>query len=284
MSKNFDTNIVKTLDRTTIRNVESVVPKKRQELLKWNGWGYNDSKFYIEDNKVFFSGSRYPIGNDIELPNFRKWIEKNFNLTPDDALEIPKLPTTFPEPILNETFYNTIKDMKMDYSVDGEDRLIRCHGQTVHDVYFVRANKFKRIPDLILWPKCHDDVVKIVKLADENNVMLIPFGGGTSVSGSITCPQDEERSIVVMDTSQMNRLLWLDKENLVACFESGIVGQDLERILQDEGLTMGHEPDSIEFSTLGGWIATRASGMKKMVYGNMRHCYTSENGDMQRCT
>ncbi|KAG5671439.1 hypothetical protein PVAND_001635 [Polypedilum vanderplanki] len=266
MSKNFDTNIAKTLDQTTIRNVESVVPKKRQELLKWYGWGYEDSKFHIDDYSLFFSGSRYPIGNDVELPNFRDWMGQKFELS---VLEKPKLPTTFPEPILNETFYNTIKDMKMDYSVDGEDRFIRCHGQTLHDIYNIRANKFKRIPDLILWPKCHDDVVKIVKLADENNVMLIPFGGGTSVSGSITCPQDEERSIVVIDTSQMNRLLWLDKENLVACFESGIIGQDLERTLKDEGLTMGHEPDSIEFSTLGGWIATRASGMKKNVYGNI---------------
>ncbi|KAG5671440.1 hypothetical protein PVAND_001636 [Polypedilum vanderplanki] len=266
MSKNFDTNIAKTVDQTTIRNVESVVPKKRQELLKIDGWGYNDSKFYVDDYSIFFSGSRYAIGNDVELSNFRDWVGEKFELS---VLEKPKLPTTFPEPILNETFYNAIKDMKMDYSVDGEDRFIRCHGQALQDINYVRTNKFKRIPDLILWPKCHDDVVKIVKLADENNVMLIPFGGGTSVSGSITCPQDEERSIVVIDTSQMNRLLWLDKENLVACFESGIIGQDLERTLKDEGLTMGHEPDSIEFSTLGGWIATRASGMKKNVYGNI---------------
>ncbi|KAG5671368.1 hypothetical protein PVAND_001569 [Polypedilum vanderplanki] len=249
--------------------MKSSIPKRRQELINWSGWGYRDSKFYVKNRKLVFSGSRYSIKNDIALTRFERWNKKVFNLTPNDPFEKPKLPTTFPEPILNETFYNTIKDIKMDYSVDGEDRFIRCHGQTIHDIYNIRTNNFKRIPDLILWPKCHDDVVKIVKLADENNVMLIPFGGGTSVSGSITCPQDEERSIVVIDTSQMNRLLWLDKENLVACFESGIVGQDLERTLKDEGLTMGHEPDSIEFSTLGGWIATRASGMKKNVYGNI---------------
>ncbi len=67
----------------------------------------------------------------------------------------------------------------------------------------------------------------------------------------------------------MNRMLWLDKENLVVCFESGIFGQDLERELRHLGLTVGHEPDSYEFSTLGGWVATRASGMKKNVYGNI---------------
>lgn len=67
----------------------------------------------------------------------------------------------------------------------------------------------------------------------------------------------------------MNRMLWLDRENLVAYFESGIVGQDLDRVLKEEGFTLGHEPDSVEFSTLGGWVATRASGMKKNVYGNI---------------
>ncbi|EAT37625.1 AAEL010405-PA [Aedes aegypti] len=67
----------------------------------------------------------------------------------------------------------------------------------------------------------------------------------------------------------MNRMLWIDKENLVACFESGIIGQDLERELRKLGFTMGHEPDSFEFSSLGGWVATRASGMKKNLYGNI---------------
>lgn len=169
----------------------------------------------------------------------------------DDLLSQPQKPQIYPEPNLSEIFFESIKDLGIDHSIVGEDRLYRCHGQTLHDIYYVRNGKFKRIPDLVLWPKNHEEVVHIVKLATENDVCLIPYGGGTSVSGSITCPQDEKRCITVVDTSQMNRLLWLDKQNLVACFESGIVGQDLERVLQAEGLTMGHEPDSIEFSTLG---------------------------------
>jgi len=90
-----------------------------------------------------------------------------------------------------------------------------------------------------------------VQLANDNDVVLIVFGGGTSVSGSIYCPQDEKRSIAILATSQMNKLLWLNKENLTACFEAGVVGQDLERVLNEYDLTLGHEPDSIELSTLG---------------------------------
>lgn len=231
--------------------------------------GYNDSKFYCLSDEIYFSGDRYPVGGDVLLPNFGKWVRSNFNVYLKDIKEQPKQPTNFPQAFLVDAFVDGIKDSKIEYSIEGIDRLIRCHGQTVFDIYALRNGDFKRIPDIILWPKGHDEVVKIVKSAYELDIALIPFGGGTSVSGAITCPQNETRSIAVVDTSQMNRLLWLDKSNLVACFESGIVGQDLERVLQAEGFTMGHEPDSIEFSTLGGWVATRASGMKKNVYGNI---------------
>lgn len=65
------------------------------------------------------------------------------------------------------------------------------------------------------------------------------------------------------------RVLWVDEQNLTACVESGVIGQDLERELAKRGYTTGHEPDSFEFSSVGGWVATRASGMKKNKYGNI---------------
>jgi alkyldihydroxyacetonephosphate synthase len=117
--------------------------------------------------------------------------------------------------------------------------------------------------------------VEIVNAANELNVVVVPFGGGTAVSGSVTCPEQEKRPIASLDTSQMNKMLWIDEENLTACFESGIVGQDLEREMKALGYTVGHEPDSYEFSTLGGWVATRASGMKKNVYGNIEDIVVS---------
>lgn len=67
----------------------------------------------------------------------------------------------------------------------------------------------------------------------------------------------------------MNRIKWLSAKSMMACVEAGAVGQTLEKQLNSYGLCLGHEPDSSEFSTLGGWIATRASGMKKNIYGNI---------------
>ena len=75
--------------------------------------------------------------------------------------------------------------------------------------------------------------------------------------------------IVSPDMSRMNKILWVDKDNMIACVQAGIRGQDLERELRMQGVITGHEPDSAEFSTLGGWISTRASGMKKNTYGNI---------------
>lgn len=67
----------------------------------------------------------------------------------------------------------------------------------------------------------------------------------------------------------MNHIRWVDKKNMTCCVEAGIVGKDLENELSKYGVMTGHEPDSVEFSTLGGWISTRASGMKKNRYGNI---------------
>lgn len=147
--------------------------------------------------------------------------------------------------------------------------MFRAHGHTLHEIFTLRESNFERIPDLVVWPKCHEDVVVLVQLAVKHNVVIIPFGGGTSVSGALLCPENELRMIVSLDTSQMNRILWIDHQNLTARIEAGIFGQDLERTLASYGLCTGHEPDSYEFSSLGGWVATRASGMKKNVYGNI---------------
>lgn len=67
----------------------------------------------------------------------------------------------------------------------------------------------------------------------------------------------------------MNKIKWIDKDNKMICAEAGIIGRDLDRELKKHGLCTGHEPDSVEFSGLGGWVSTRASGMKKNCYGNI---------------
>lgn len=223
----------------------------------------------MNDKEIIqFTGNRYPIGNQ-ELPYFTEWCRKTFDITWDMKTSAQNLPTDLPKSCLSEELLNAIKELKIDYSIDDIDRLFRAHGHTLREIYLLKHGSFERLPDIVLWPKSHDDVVKIVNMCTRHDVVCIPFGGGTGVSRAAGCPPNERRIIISLDTSQMNRILWIDRDNLLVCCESGIIGQDLERLLRLQGFTCGHEPDSYEFSSLGGWVATRASGMKKNKYGNI---------------
>uniref|UniRef100_A0A803T703 Alkylglycerone-phosphate synthase n=1 Tax=Anolis carolinensis TaxID=28377 RepID=A0A803T703_ANOCA len=221
-----------------------VFPKRRQEILKWNGWGYNDSKFiFNKKGHAEFTGKRYQIGG-IVFPLLKEWLEKNLGgslehkITPRASLNISEIPPS----IASEEFLQDLQMTKIPYSKEAESRVFRAHGHCLHEIFLLREGMFKRIPDVVVWPECHDDVVKIVELACKHSVCIIPYGGGTSVSSALECPPEEKRTIVSLDTSQM---------------------------LGESGYCTGHEPDSMEFSTLGGWVATRASGMKKNIYGNI---------------
>lgn len=272
MSAKERLDVIKRHIEGSSKQGKSTIPKHRQELLKWNGWGYKDSRFVLNNksNQLGFTGDRYPIGSKI-LPNFKSWVEATFGI--DLGVAFPAQPeisdSDLPAPVIKEEFFQAIKDLSFEYSLNSQDRLFRAHGHTMKEIFILREGRFPRIPDIVLWPKCHDDVVGIVELATKHGVVIIPFGGGTSVSGAVECPPQETRMIVSLDTSQMNRILWINKVNGTALVEAGIIGQDLERDLAKEGLCTGHEPDSYEFSSLGGWVATRASGMKKNIYGNI---------------
>lgn len=174
-----------------------------------------------------------------------------------------------PEGVMNQSIIDSLQKTSITFSLEDEDRIFRSHGHTIHEAFTLTKASFSRIPDIVVWPQCTQDVIQIVELALRENVVIIPYGGGTSVSGGLECPSHERRMIISLDTGLMNQCLKLDRKNLTATFGAGITGKDLENYLQKFGLCVGHEPDSYEFSTLGGWVATRASGMKKNVYGNI---------------
>ncbi len=123
--------------------------------------------------------------------------------------------------------------------------------------------------DYVIYITSHEQAEALIQSAKDHNVVLIPFGGGTNVTQSLMLSAEEKRTIVSVDVTRMNRIRWVDKNNMMACIEAGIIGKDMEKELSKFGVMCGHEPDSIEFSSLGGWVSTRASGMKKNRYGNI---------------
>jgi len=146
---------------------------------------------------------------------------------------------------------------------------MHSHGATFQEVDQLRYGTIPRPVDMIVYPTSTENCDFIVKAAVKHDVCLIPYGGGTNVTQSLMIYPSEKRMCVSIDMARMNSIKWVDKENGMACVQTGIMGQDLERDLKQYGVCSGHEPDSSEFSTLGGWISTRASGMKKNTYGNI---------------
>ncbi|NIO60174.1 MAG: FAD-binding protein, partial [Acidobacteria bacterium] len=188
----------------------------------------------------------------------------------DDTHDSAYPPQVLP-PRENFAFLNEVRQLLPGESLtaDGEIRLRHGHGHTLEEMYAIKYGRVERVPDLVVYPADEEHIAALVEAAVRHDVCLVPYGGGTNVTDALRCPAEEERMIVSVDLSRLNRILWIDPTNLMACLQAGAVGRHIEEQLAEHGFTLGHEPDSIEFSTLGGWIATHASGMKKNRYGNI---------------
>ncbi|MDE2736883.1 MAG: FAD-binding oxidoreductase [Gemmatimonadota bacterium] len=237
-------------------------------------WGYTDTRFEFDGPKtVRVTGSRYPLAG-FTMPHFIPFVEEMLQVPIDpDEMAVEKeshvVPPSRADASLVAAWQDELGAERV--SLDDEERLIHSHGQlSVDEVYrLLYGDALERVIDLVIYPESGDHVRAIVRLASEHNVCLVPYGGGTNVSGALALPTDDDRVFASVDMRRMNRIVDLDKDNLQACIEAGISGKELERELAARGYTVGHDPDSIELSTLGGWIATNASGMKKNRYGNI---------------
>jgi alkyldihydroxyacetonephosphate synthase len=235
-------------------------------------WGFNDTHFdFTQSGDVTIRGSRYELSGK-ELPRFLPWVRETLecDVNPKNIHQ-PHYPTQIPEPHLNSDFVTALQGILNPNQIDtnGEMRLRHGHGHTQEEMYAIKYTRLGRVPDMVVYPQSEAQVMAIVEAAKTHDVTLIPYGGGTNVTDALRCDEHEQRMIVSVDMRRMNRILWIDRENMMASIEAGAVGRNIISELRKHGLTMGHEPDSVEFSTLGGWIATNASGMKKNRYGNI---------------
>ena len=244
-------------------------------------WGFKDSGFELTGEKtVTFSGSRYEVSGTV-MPDFIPYIEGVLGINFDKKDQISPVevkPTQSSN--LDQDFLDTLKNsFNPDrFTVDDMERLIHSHGQeTFKDVYKVLYNSIERTVDLVFYPENEDEVKLMVELAAKYNICIIPYGGGTNVTRALTIPENEKRTVVSIDMRRMSKIEWINKEDRRICVQSGITGGELIELLKEEGFTIGHEPDSVELSTVGGWIATNASGMKKNRYGNIEDIVENVN-------
>lgn len=148
------------------------------------------------------------------------------------------------------------------------DRLQHSYGRSVHDLArMIHLRDFSNPPDLVAYPHTEADIQALLDWCGETSIAAIPFGGGSSVVGGVNPPHDDHyRGTVTIDLKHFNRVLEIDKESQAARVQAGVLGPDLERQLKPAGLTLRFFLQAWEFSSLGGWIATRAAGHYASVY------------------
>ncbi len=214
-------------------------------MRRWNGWGDDTVEYNLSQGAKLYLQEILGPGN------------KHEDARLDEVLR------TIPRTRLRN--HNLL-------STDPEDRVRHARGQSFPDWIAMRSGEIGQVPDGIALPQSDEDVGELIQFAKHFRVQLIPYGGGTSVVGHINViPADYP--VVTMDLSRMNRLRNIDEDSRIATFGPGVNGSDLEAQLRARGYTLGHFPQSFEYSTLGGWIATRSSGQQSMGYGRIESLF-----------
>ncbi len=129
----------------------------------------------------------------------------------------------------------------------------------------IREGDFGPLPDCVAWASSEEDVRKVLAVAVETGTPVIAYGGGSGVCGGTVAVQGG----IILDLKRMDRVLALDAVSGTVTAQAGMMGERLERALEEKGFTMGHFPSSIYCSTLGGWLAARSAGQLSTKYGKI---------------
>ncbi|GFN09488.1 hypothetical protein Smic_80440 [Streptomyces microflavus] len=140
------------------------------------------------------------------------------------------------------------------------DRASHTYGKAFRDVVRALYGDMAAAPDLVGFPRDERDVVDLLDWAAGADVAVVPYGAGSSVVGGVEYRAGVHSGVLSLDLSGLDRVLETDRVSRAARIQAGALGPGLESQLRPHGLTLRHFPQSFAFSTLGGWLATRAGG------------------------
>ena len=155
-------------------------------------------------------------------------------------------------------------------SQDPRDRLAHSRGQGLTDLVRIRTGTVPALPDAVVRPRDDAEVETALRRCTEAGVRVIPWGGGTSVTGGVNVIATDS-PVVTLDLEYLSGVEGIDETSGLATFGAGTLGPGIEAGLAERGFTLGHFPQSWELSTLGGWIATRSSGQESLSYGSIEN-------------
>lgn len=196
---------------------------------------------------------------DVLSPAEAQWLEGLWaNLYRVSQFEVTPAPTV-EEIRLRPSRLTTPAPLSALCTSEPYERLLHSYGYSFPDSVRAFARDFSHPPDVIAYPRDTQDVRALLDWCNDENAVVIPFGGGTSVVGGVEPPHDAQ-AVVTLDMTHMNKVLEIDPVSQAALIQAGASGPVLEEQLKVRNLTLRFFPQSFEYSTLGGWIATRAGG------------------------
>ncbi|MGD1146638.1 MAG: FAD-binding oxidoreductase [Thermoanaerobaculaceae bacterium] len=208
---------------------------------RWNGWGFADESAPVPESARAWLSERLGVGDPLPAVP-----EQDVRIPP--ARPLPDLPAT---------------------TLGGPGaRLRNACGLGFSDLVRLRTGTLETLPDAVCLPESARQVVAVLQSAAASGVALVLRGGGTSVVGGVTVVPGP-RPTVVLALDRLRGLVALDSESLLATFRAGTLGPEVEAALAPSGVRLGHEPQSFEFSSVGGWVASRSAGQRSTGIGKI---------------
>ena len=229
---------------------------KNVKHMKWWGWGVEGVFFNYQNKPAFAPFVREHLGVDLR--------PRQVDTIALDASRVDESP--LPDALRDALVAATAADR---VTTDAHERVVHGHGSSVTELLHVSRFDFGRLPEVVVYPESPDEVAAVLQACVQADAVVVPFGGGTNISRSLQLDPAETRPIVSLDMGLISGVLELDEESGLARVGAGMQGPDLEAALNEQGWTLGHFPDSFTHSTLGGWAATRSSGMQSDRYGDI---------------
>jgi alkyldihydroxyacetonephosphate synthase len=227
------------------------------ENLRWWGWGTLDQTYSLEGRTNFW-------------PSLKSWLQLPQDLqaqAPVDLEDVDLRPCRLDDPVLAYLERLVGTDAMR---TDKRARVEHAFGKAYRDLVRARTGVFPNPPDAVVYPGDEGQVAALLTWAADRDIAVVPFGGGSTVLGAVE-PEPGDRRSITMDTARLDRLVSIDPVSRTARIQAGATGPEVEAQLGERGFTLGHFPQSFEFSTLGGWIATRAAGQTSTGYGKIEH-------------
>ena len=153
------------------------------------------------------------------------------------------------------------------FTASAWERAAHSYGRSFRDIVRAFRRDFANPFDLVAFPRDEAELIRILEWCDGQRIAVSPYGGGSSVTGGVEPPsQGDYRGSVSIDLTRLDKVLEVDRASRAARIQGGVLGPALEDQLRPHGYTLRHFPQSFEFSSLGGWIATRSGGHFATLY------------------